>query len=107
MGTATSNQRNTMTADERRQAMAATLPEGDCDCNPCLDSLITEAAHPDTMILTIELTDTDYLATMHALRHAISVSRSVPRSYLSDIDKLELLHLMTLLAEAAAPKDTT
>ncbi|KKN15605.1 hypothetical protein LCGC14_0984550 [marine sediment metagenome] len=48
-----------MSADERRQAMAATLPEGECDCNPCLDSLIAEAAQPDTITTTFILEDVD------------------------------------------------
>ena len=53
------------------------------------------------MILSIELTDTEYLATMKALRYASSMRRSG----ISDTDRLELLHLMTQLA-LAATKDT-
>ena len=55
------------------------------------------------MKLTIELTDTEYTATMHALGKAIREHKGG----LTDIEALELFHLRTLLAEAAAPKDTT
>lgn len=53
-----------------------------------------------TMSLTIELTATEFNAVQAALRFASSERRS----FTSSRDKLELLHLRTLLAEAAAPK---
>ncbi len=55
------------------------------------------------MILSIELTDTEYVAVMHALRN-ISRTRTVTQlCVLSEAQQLELEHLRTLLAEAAAP----
>ena len=59
----------------------------------------------DTIRLTIELAADDFNAVQGALGRAAAPSRW----FASDIDKLELLHLRTLLAEAAAPdrKDTT
>ncbi len=57
------------------------------------------------MILSIELTDTEYVAVQHALRH-VSRSRAIIRlCVLSEAQQLELEHLRTLLAEAAAPKE--
>ncbi len=53
------------------------------------------------MILQIELTDTEYHGLMHALKHATYAIRP----QVNDTDQLELLHLMTLLAEAAAPEE--
>ena len=51
------------------------------------------------MDLTIHLTDTEYTALMAALKHATYAI--TPR--VNDTDQLELLHLMTLLAQAAQP----
>ena len=48
------------------------------------------------MILSITLTDTEYTATQTALKRATYAI--TPR--VTDTDRLELLHLMTLLAEA-------
>ena len=48
------------------------------------------------MILSIELTDTEYTHTLNALKRATYAI--TPR--VTDTDRLELLHLMTLLAEA-------
>ena len=48
------------------------------------------------MELTIELTDTEYVALQHALKHATyAITPQV-----NDTDRLELLHLITLLAQA-------
>ncbi|KKN15604.1 hypothetical protein LCGC14_0984540 [marine sediment metagenome] len=49
------------------------------------------------MILSIELTDTEYVAAIEALKHASALRRS----FAPDTHRLELLHLMTLLAEAS------
>ena len=49
------------------------------------------------MILKIELTDTEYHGLMHTLKRAANDWSSFD----SGIDSLELLHLMTLLAEAS------
>ena len=60
------------------------------------------------MILSIELTETEYQAVMGTLKTATRPAR-IPKSYrgtLTDAMMLELLHLQTLLAEAAAGKDT-
>ncbi len=53
----------------------------------------------DAMTLSIELTDKEYVGIMRALGRVASDWSS----YDSGIDSLELLHLRTLLAEAAAP----
>ncbi len=51
------------------------------------------------MILSIELTDTEYVAIQNALKYA---AVSYPRpAFALERDKLELLHLRTLLAEAS------
>ncbi len=49
------------------------------------------------MILSIELTDTEYVATQRALKHATYAIRPL----VDNTDQLELLHLRTLLAEAS------
>ena len=54
------------------------------------------------MILTIELTDTEYVATQKALGK-VAALRTLHTSA-NVIERLELEHLRTLLAEAAAPK---
>jgi hypothetical protein len=63
------------------------------------------------MTLTFTLTDTEYVAVMHALKRAARQSSLVGHSglvYLSDVEKLELEHLRTLLAEASINhKDST
>ena len=53
------------------------------------------------MILSIELTDTEYVALQHALKHATYAI--TPR--VTDTDRLELLHLMTLLAQATTKEE--
>ena len=53
------------------------------------------------MILSITLTDTEYTATMQALTTAQS-PLDMP---LTAAEQLELLHLMTLLAEAAVKEE--
>ncbi len=62
------------------------------------------------MILTIELTDTEYLATQNALRNAKGDALMASNGYASpmtpdmlQVMAMELDHLRTLLAEAAAP----
>ncbi len=50
------------------------------------------------MILKIELTDKEYNAVQRALGQAAGAIL-----FTSDTDRLELMHLRTLLAEAAAP----
>ena len=61
------------------------------------------------MILSIELTDTEYVAVMDSLHEAvIAFGGYWTRSNRErSVHALELEHLRTLLAEAAAPKDTT
>lgn len=55
------------------------------------------------MILTIELTDTEYIATMDALTEAIIQGGGFRNraTHQRSIHALELEHLRTLLAEAA------
>ncbi len=52
-----------------------------------------------TMILTIELDAKEF----NAVQAALGQASSARRSYISGTDRLELMHLRTLLAEAAAP----
>ncbi|KKL69606.1 hypothetical protein LCGC14_2113290 [marine sediment metagenome] len=61
------------------------------------------------MVLSIELTDTEYVAVMDSLHEAvIAFGGYRTRSNRErSVHALELEHLRTLLAEAAAPKDTT
>ena len=51
------------------------------------------------MMLTFTLTDTEYVAVMHALRKASA--RRTLHTVLNEVEKLELEHLRTLLAEAS------
>lgn len=51
------------------------------------------------MILTIELTELDYVAIQFALTKAANART------LTDVGRLELLHLQTLLAEASVKED--
>ncbi len=163
MATGTSNERATMTTSERRDAMAATLPQGDCDCHSCLDTLIAKADDTtvrklitvprgphatvqaidesgliniqstgitactgltntyaiigyeltDRMSLTIELSHTEYVATMKVLRNATGDARWAAKGLPSlstpdvlHVQALELGHLHTLLAEASQKATT-
>ncbi len=55
------------------------------------------------MILKIELTDTEYVATQKALTESYHLLDGTAGSAFLEPIRLELLHLQTLLAEAAAP----
>ncbi len=60
-----------------------------------------DPADPETgmMTLTIELDAKEF----NAVQAALGQASSARRSFTSDTDRLELMHLRTLLAEAAAP----
>ncbi len=53
------------------------------------------------MTLTIELDAKEYVATMHALSKV--AARRTLHTVPNEIERMELDHLRTLLAEAAAP----
>ena len=53
------------------------------------------------MILSIELTETEYIGIQNALKHATYPIRPL----VDDIGRLELLHLQTLLAEASIKEE--
>ena len=53
------------------------------------------------MNLTIHLTDTEYHGVMQALKHATRDQLQ----HLDGTDQLELLHLMTLLAQATTKEE--
>ncbi len=56
------------------------------------------------MILSIQLTGTEYVAVMRSLRRAITPAISGTR-YVTEVDALELEHLRTLLAQATVNTD--
>jgi len=88
-----------MTTSERRRAIAATLPEGACDCNRCLE--VREAERQDTtnMTLTVELTANQYVLLQTTLRRAQNDRTR------TSVHSLELERLRTLIAEASIQED--
>ncbi len=75
-------------------------------------AIVGDDPSDEILALTLELTGNEFNAIQAALGRATGTAMTAtPRvSFTSDtdgVDKLELLHLRTLLAEAAAPKDTT
>ena len=59
------------------------------------------------MILSIELTDTEYIAIQNALTKAYFDIPAIPGDTATPnyVDRLELLHLQTLLAEASIKEE--
>ena len=66
-------------------------------------AIVGDDPSDEMLTLTLGLTGNEF----NAIQAALGRAANYRRGFTSDSDRLELLHLRTLLAEAAAPKATT